>query len=128
MFRNPVVVRTIAMSSLGWAGASLVACLLSWLIVGPQGLGCAAVAAAVGLIFPLLTVLAIAAPDRSYGSAPYAARVFFGFLVGFVLKVVLFIVALLVLLEVAGIAPGPAYGTLLATALVSLGIDVFIAN
>lgn len=128
MFRNPVVLRTIATSALAWTGASLVACLASFLVAGLPGLGCAAVAALAGLVFPVLTVLAIAIPDRGYGSAPYAARVFFGFLVGFVVKVVLFFVALLILLDVVEVVGGAAYGTLLATALVSLAIDVFVAN
>lgn len=128
MFRNPVVLRAIAMSAIGWTCASFVACLLALVVAGPQGLGSAAVGAAAGLVFPVLTVLALAIPDRAYGSARYAARVFFGFLAGFVIKVALFFVALLVLLDVVGVVPGAAYGALLGTALVSLAIDVFVAN
>ncbi|GGF46779.1 hypothetical protein GCM10010922_23170 [Microbacterium sorbitolivorans] len=128
MFRNPVVLRTVATSALAWTGASLVACLAAFFVAGLPGLGSAAVAAGAGLVFPILTVLAIAVPDRGYGSAPYAARVFFGFLVGFVLKVALFFVALLILLDVVEVVGGAAYGALLATALVSLAIDVFVAN
>jgi len=101
MFRNPVVLRTVATSALAWTGASLVACLAAFFVAGLPGLGSAAVAAGAGLVFPILTVIAIAVPDRGYGSAPYAARVFFGFLVGFVLKVALFFVALLILLDVS---------------------------
>lgn len=128
MFRNTVVLRTVATSALAWTGASLVACLAAFFVAGLPGLGSAAVAAGAGLVFPILTVLAIAVPDRGYGSAPYAARVFFGFLVGFVLKVALFFVALLILLDVVEVVGGAAYGALLATALVSLAIDVFVAN
>lgn len=128
MFRNPVVLRTVATSGLAWTGASLVACLAAFFVAGLPGLGSAAVAAGAGLVFPILTVLAIAVPDRGYGSAPYAARVFFGFLVGFVLKVALFFVALLILLDVVEVVGGAAYGALLSTALVSLAIDVFVAN
>lgn len=128
MFRNPVVLRTVATSALAWTGASLVACLAAFFVAGLPGLGSAAVAAGAGLVFPILTVLAIAVPDRGYGSTPYAARVFFGFLVGFVLKVALFFVALLILLDVVEVVGGAAYGALLATALVSLAIDVFVAN
>jgi hypothetical protein len=86
------------------------------------------VAASAGLVFPILTVLAIAVPDRGYGSARYAARVFFGFIAGFIAKVVLFFIALLVLLDVVEVVGGAAYGALLATALISLAIDVFVAN
>ena len=128
MFRNPVVLRTVATSALAWTGASLVACLAAFFVAGLPGLGSAAVAAGAGLVFPILTVIAIAVPDRGYGSAPYAARVFFGFLVGFVLKVALFFVALLILLDVVEVVGGAAYGALLATALVSLAVDVFVAN
>ncbi|HLT67571.1 MAG TPA: hypothetical protein VKZ73_06835 [Microbacterium sp.] len=128
MFRNPVVLRAVAMSALAWTCASFVACLIALVVAGPQGLGSAAVAAGTGLVFPILTVLAIAVPDRGYGSTTYAARVFFGFLVGFVAKIVLYIVALVILLDVVCVVAGAAYGALLATALVSLAIDVFIAN
>ena len=128
MFRNPVVLRAVAMSALAWTCASFVACLIALVVAGPQGLGSAAVAAGTGLVFPILTVLAIAVPDRGYGSTAYAARVFFGFLVGFVAKIVLYIVALVILLDVVCVVAGAAYGALLATALVSLAIDVFIAN
>jgi hypothetical protein len=54
--------------------------------------------------------------------------VFFGFIAGFIAKVVLFFIALLVLLDVVEVVGGAAYGALLATALISLAIDVFVAN
>ena len=128
VFRNPAVLRTIAISAIAWTGVSLAACVIALVVAGPQGLGSAAVAAGAGLVFPILTVLAIAAPDRSYGTDPYAARAFFGFVAGFIVKIVLFIASLLILLDVVGVVGGAAYGALLATALISLGIDVFVAN
>lgn len=127
-FRSPRTVRTLSWSAIVWTTTALGACLVAYGIGGSVALGSAAVGAAAGLAFPVLTGIAAVLPDRWAGTIRYAAVAFIAFLVGFAVKVAVFVAAIGLILAAWDVVPAAVYGALVATAIASLVIDVVCAN
>lgn len=131
MTRATVSSTPVLRAALTWGtaigGAAIViAALVGFLVEGSAGLWSGVVGALVGVIFPALTALSILVANRWFGT-PAFLQIFFGIVMGaWVIKFVLVIVLLLVLARVDWIVPLIFYISLVATAVVSLVVDLMV--
>lgn len=131
MNQIPVSSTPVLRAALIWGtavggAAVLIAGLAGFLIAQVPGLWSGVLGALVGVIFPAMTALSILVANRWFGT-PAFLQIFFGIVMGaWIIKFVLVIVLLLVLARLEWVVPLVFYVALVATAVVSLVIDLMV--
>ncbi|WP_156760146.1 hypothetical protein [Microbacterium karelineae] len=128
MSRRIPVLRAVFAGAAVCGAVALVAALIGAVVAGPSGAGTGALAGAVGLAFPGLTAVVLAILRRRFSAPDFAAIAWVSFLALFLVKVVVFVACLLLLLAPGWTHAGIAYGALAVAGVVSLAIDLVLAN
>lgn len=123
---TPVLRATLVWSAIAMLALAVVGGVVGFLVAGTEGMWSALVAVALAAVFLLMTAASMLIANRWYGDELYVP-IFFGAVMGsWLLKFILFLVAIFLLRDQPWLHSMVFYLALVASVLVSLGIDVFV--
>ncbi|GGH49133.1 hypothetical protein [Microbacterium album] len=125
---NPMLRAGLRWTAIVGVAVLVVASIVGWFVAGTDGLWSGVLGAALGALFPIITVASLLLGNRWYGT-PSFLTVSFGITMGVLLvKIVVFVVALNVVFGLPWVERLVLYGALVAAALSSLVVDVVVAS
>ncbi|WP_298041099.1 hypothetical protein [uncultured Microbacterium sp.] len=125
---TPVLRAALVWGSAIGGTAVVVAGIVGWLVAQWPGLWSGVLGALIGVIFPAMTAVSILIANRWFGN-PAFLQIFFGIVMGgWLIKFILVVVLLLTLARLDWVVPLVFYFALVATAVVSLVVDLMVMS
>ena len=125
---NPTFRAGLIWTAVAGALVLVVAAIVGWLVTDAEGLWSGVLGAAIGALFPIITVASMLLGNRWYGT-PSVLTMFFGITAGvFLVKLLVVIVALNLVFGLSWVVRPVLGGAIIAAALASLVVDVVVVS